>query len=101
MFRRHRTRIPDEQRSLRIVFFASSMALVLATGWALWDEGKTRRPWVEYQRLFNRLEQQMVEQALGEAEAKYQSSEVQAKVRDLEAALLKAEAAIQGPDYSR
>ncbi len=101
MFRRPRTYIPDEKRSLRIVFFVSSMALVLATGWALWDEGKTRRPWVDYQRQFNRLEQQMVEQGLQAAEAKYGSPEVQASVRDLESALAKAEAAIQGPDYSR
>jgi len=84
-----------------MAFFASSMALVLATGWALWDEGKTRRPWVEYQRQFNRLEQQMVEQALTAAEARYGSPEVQAKVRELEAALAKAEEAIQGPDYAR
>ncbi len=101
MFRLRRTRLPDERRPLRMAFFASSMALVLATGWALWDEGKTRRPWVEYQRHFNRLEQQMVEQALTAAEAKYQSAEVQAKVRELEAALAKAEEAIQGPEYSR
>jgi mono/diheme cytochrome c family protein len=84
-----------------MAFFASSMALVLATGWALWDEGKTRRPWVEYQRQFNRLEQQMVEQALTAAEATYGSPEVQAKVRELEAALAKAEEAIQSPDYAR
>jgi mono/diheme cytochrome c family protein len=101
MLRLRRARLPDEKRSLRMVFFASSMALVLATGWALWDEGKTRRPWVEYQHAFNRVEQEMVEQTLGAAEAKYQSPEVQAKVRELEEALLKAEAAIQGPDYSR
>jgi cytochrome c1 len=101
MFQRRRPYIPDEKRSLRIVFFVSSMALVLVTGWALWDEGKTRRPWIDYQRQFNRLEQQMLEQALQEAEAKYGSPEVQAKVRDLEAALAKAEGAIQGPEYSR
>ncbi len=101
MFRRRRTYLPDEKRSLRIIFFVSSMALVLATGWALWDEGKTRRPWIDYQRQFNRLEQQMVEEALQAAEAKYGSPEVQANVRDLESALAKAEAAIQGPDYSR
>lgn len=101
MFRRRRTSVPDEKRSLRMIFFTSSMALVLVTGWALWDEGKTRRPWVDYQRQFNRLEQQMVEQALQAAEAKYGSPEAQAKVRDLEAALAKAEGAIQGPEYSR
>jgi cytochrome c1 len=101
MLRRRRTYIPDEKRSLRTIFFVSSMALVLVTGWALWDEGKTRRPWVDYQHQFNRLDQQMVEQALAAAEAKYQSAEVQAKVRDLEAALAQAEAAIQGPEYSR
>ena len=101
MFRRRRTYIPDEKRSLRMIFFVSSMALVLVTGWALWDEGKTRRPWVDYQHQFNRLDQQMVDQALAAAEAKYQSAEVQAKVRDLEAALAKAEAAIQGPEVSR
>ena len=101
MFGRERTRIPDEKRPLRMAFFASSMALVLATGWALWDEGKTRRPWVEYQHQFNRLEQQMVEQALAAGEAKYQSPETQAKVRGLEAALAKAEEAIQGSEYAR
>jgi cytochrome c1 len=84
-----------------MIFFISSMALVLVTGWALWDEGMTRRPWVDYQRQFNRLEQQMVEQALQAAEAKYGSPEVQAKVRELEAALAKAEAALQSPEYSR
>jgi cytochrome c1 len=101
MFRRRRTYIPDEKRSLRMIFFVSSMALVLVTGWALWDEGKTRRPWVDYQHQFNRLDQQMVEQALAAAKAKYQSAEVQAKVRDLEAARARAEAAIQGSEYSR
>lgn len=100
MFRRRRERTPDERRSLRMAFFASSMALVLATGWALWDEGKTRRPWVEYQREFNRLEQGMVEEALRAAEATYQSPEVQAKVRELEAALAKAETALQGSEYA-
>ncbi len=101
MFRLRRTRLPDEKRPLRMVFFASSMALVLATGWALWDEGKTRRPWVEFQHQFNRLEQQMVEQALGAAEATYRSPEVQAKARDLEASLAKTEASLQGPEYTR
>ena len=101
MFRLRRTRLPDERRPLRMAFFASSMALVLATGWALWDEGMTRRPWIEYQHQFNRLEQQMVEEALQAAEAKYRSPEIQAKVRELEAALAKAEEAIQGPEYSR
>jgi cytochrome c1 len=101
MFRLRRARTPDERRSLRIVFFASSMTLVLATGWALWDEGKTRRPWVDYQRQFTRLEQQMVEQALQEAEATYRGPEVRAKVRELEEALAKAEASIQGPEVTR
>ncbi len=101
MFRQRRTRLPDEKRPLRMVFFTSSMALVLATGWALWDEGKTRRPWVEFQHQFNRLEQQMVEQALEAAEATYRGPEVQAKVRDLEASLAKADASLQGPEYNR
>ncbi|HSC71879.1 MAG TPA: c-type cytochrome, partial [Candidatus Methylomirabilis sp.] len=101
MFRRRRPYVPDEKRSLRMIFFVSSMALVLVTGWALWDEGKTRRPWIDYQLQFNRLEQQMVEQELQAAEATYGSPEVQAKVGDLEAALAKAEETVQGPEYSR
>ena len=61
---RRRARKLAEEQSLRIVFFICSMLLVVVTGWAVWNEEATRRPWKEYQLEFNRLEYQQVSQEL-------------------------------------
>src|SRR3972149_4343566 len=62
--------VPDEKRSLRGIFFISSMVLVGTTVWALWDESVSRRPWIRYQTAFKQLEYQTVQRALEEARAR-------------------------------
>ncbi|MCI0408766.1 MAG: hypothetical protein L0191_09415, partial [Acidobacteria bacterium] len=98
---RQRARKLAEQQSLRTVFFASSMAFVLVTGWAIWNEEATRRPWKEYQLEFNRLEYQRVSEALGAEKANFNSPQVQAAVARVEADLKAARGLLAGPEYAR
>ncbi len=97
---RQRARKLAEQQSLRIVFFVSSMAFVLVTGWAIWNEEATRRPWKEYQLAFNRLEYQQVSEALAAEEAKFNSPEVQSAIAKVQADLKGARALLGGPEYA-
>ena len=91
--------VPDERRSLRLIFFVSSMVLVGTTVWALWDEAVSRRPWIEYQTEFKQLEYQMVQKELEQARVRLQQPEVQAKLEKLREELRWAEEAKKGPDY--
>ncbi|MFQ5881878.1 MAG: c-type cytochrome [Candidatus Methylomirabilales bacterium] len=91
--------VPDEKRSLRMVFFVSSMVLVGTAVWALWDEAVSRRPWIKYQVQFKQLEYQMVQKELGEARARLNRPEVQKKIRVLKNLLQSAEDNKKGPDY--
>ena len=91
--------VPDEKRSLRGIFFISSMVLVGTTVWALWDEAVSRRPWIRYQTAFKQLEYQMVEQELEEARARLDQPEVQTRLEKLREELRWAEEARRGPDY--
>ena len=75
--------VPDEKRSLRGIFFISSMVLVGTTVWALWDESVSRRPWIRYQTAFKQVEYQMVEQELEEARARLDQPEVQTRLEKL------------------
>jgi hypothetical protein len=75
--------VPDEKRSLRMIFFVSSMILVGTTVWALWDESVSRRPWIEYQTEFKQLEYGLVLKELEQARAQLNQPEVQAKLRKL------------------
>jgi len=98
---RQRKRKLAEDRSLRIVFFVSSMAFVLVTGWAIWNEEATRRPWKEYQLEFTRLEYQRVSAALADERAKFDSPEVRAAVAKVQADLKEARAILAGQEYAR
>jgi cytochrome c1 len=98
---RQRKRKLAEDRSLRIVFFVSSMAFVLVTGWAIWNEEATRRPWKEYQLEFNRLEYQRVSSSLAAERARFNGPEVQAAVAKVQADLKAARALVAGPEYAR
>ncbi|MEE9181742.1 MAG: c-type cytochrome, partial [candidate division NC10 bacterium] len=91
--------VPDEKRSLRLIFFVSSMVLVGTTVWALWDEAVSRRPWIEYQTEFNQLEYQMIQKEVEQARAQLLQPEVQAKLEKLREELRWAEEAKKGPDY--
>jgi len=90
-----------EDRSLRIVFFVSSMLFVLVTGWAVWNEGTTRRPWKEYQLEFNRLEYQQVSQELAREKSRFESPEVQAAMAKLQRDLKAAQGRLAGPEYTK
>ncbi len=99
MLLRKRESQPVEKQSLRVTFFVTSMVLVVITGWAIWDEAKTRRPWKEYQLDFNRREYQMVADHLAAARAAFERPEVQAEYRKLLEELKKAEAVGSSPAY--
>ncbi|KRT68906.1 MAG: octaheme cytochrome c [candidate division NC10 bacterium CSP1-5] len=91
--------VPDEKRSLRGIFFISSMVLVGTTVWALWDESVSRRPWIRYQTAFKQLEYQTVQRELEEARARLDQPEVQTRLEKLREELRWAEEARRGPDY--
>ncbi|MFQ5658643.1 MAG: hypothetical protein ACE5G5_13965, partial [Candidatus Methylomirabilales bacterium] len=91
--------VPDEKRSLRMIFFISSMVLVGTTVWALWDESVSRRPWIRYQTAFKQLEYNMVLKELEEARARLNQPDTQAKLQKLREELRWAEEAKKGPDY--
>lgn len=93
--------VPDEKRSLRTIFFISSMVLVATTVWALWDEAVTRRPWIKYQRDFKKLEHRIVQEELDKARAKLKQPEVQEKLKQLKALLSSAEDNLKGPKYKQ
>jgi cytochrome c1 len=83
------------------VFFVSSMLFVVVTGWAVWNEGATRRPWKEYQAEFNRLEYQRVSEELAAERAKLDSPEARSASEKLDAELRAAQSRLAGPDYAR
>ncbi len=91
--------VPDEQRSLRMIFFVSSMILLGTTVWALWDEAVSRRPWIKYQAEFKQLEYGLLLKELEQARAQLNQPEVQAKLQKLREALRWTEEAKKGPDY--
>ncbi len=91
--------VPDEKRSLRMIFFVSSMILVGTTVWALWDESVSRRPWIEYQTEFKQLEYGLLLKELEQARAQLNQPEVQAKLQKLREELRWAEETKKGPDY--
>jgi mono/diheme cytochrome c family protein len=93
--------IPDEKRSLRTIFFISSMILVATTVWALWDEAVTRRPWIKYQRNFKQLEYRMVQEEMEKAKAWLNQPEVQAKLKQLQEERRWAEEVLKGPAYKQ
>ncbi|MBI2903377.1 MAG: c-type cytochrome [Candidatus Methylomirabilis oxyfera] len=90
-----------EEQSLRVVFFVSSMMFVVVTGWAIWNEEATRRPWKEYQGEFNRLEYQQVLQDLAAERSKLDTPEVRAVRAKLQGDLQAAQARLAGPEYSK
>ncbi len=92
--------IPDERRTLRRVFFVSSMILLASMVWALWDEAVSRRPWMTYQIAFNRLEYQQVKAELESARKRLESPEAQRGLEELKTQLSVAEDALKGPDYA-
>jgi mono/diheme cytochrome c family protein len=91
--------VPDERRSLRRVFFVSSMVLLATMVWALWDEAVSRRPWKAYQVAFNKLEYQQVGAELGAARQRLETPETQRILEELKTQLAVAEDALKSPAY--
>jgi cytochrome c1 len=98
---RRRERKLAEEQSLRMVFFVSSMLFVLVTGWAIWNEAATRRPWKQFQLEFNRLEYQQVSEQLEKERTVFAGPEVQAAVAKLRAELASAQERLAGPEYTK
>ncbi|MDD5558122.1 c-type cytochrome [Candidatus Methylomirabilis sp.] len=90
-----------EQRSLRVVFFISSLLFVLVTGWAVWNEAKTRRPWKAYQQEFNRLEHDRVVRELAVERSRFDAPEVRTTLAKLQKDLKAAQARLAGPESAK
>jgi mono/diheme cytochrome c family protein len=91
--------VPDERRTLRRIFFVSSMILLATMVWALWDEAVSRRPWIRYQIAFNKLEYEQVSAELEAARKRLEGPEAQRTLEELKTQLSVAEDALKGPDY--
>lgn len=75
------------QRSYHKLFFVLSVVMLLATLWAFYNEGESRRPWKGYQRQFNRLERRVVEEQFKRLkEQLYSSPEYRQLLVDLRSA---------------
>ncbi|MDE2179602.1 MAG: c-type cytochrome [candidate division NC10 bacterium] len=96
-----RTRKLAEQRSLRILFFVSSILFMLVAVWAVWNEEKTRRPWKAYQQEFNRLEYEQVAGGLAEERSKLNTPDVRATLAKLQADLKAAQGRLVGPESAK
>lgn len=90
-----------EQRSLRVLFFISSMLFMLVAVWAVWNEGKTRRPWKAYQQEFNRLESQQITRELAAERSKLNAPEVRVALAKLQQDLKAAQARLAGPESAK
>ncbi|MCZ7627007.1 MAG: hypothetical protein M5R38_15680 [Candidatus Methylomirabilis sp.] len=93
-----RTHKPAEQRSLRVLFFISSMLFMLVAVWAVWNETKSRRPWKAYQQEFNGLESEQVARELAAQRLKLNAPEGRAALARLQDDLKTAQARLAGPE---
>jgi len=87
-----------EQRSLRVLFFISGILFALVAIWAVWDEGKTRRPWKAYQQQFNQMESEQVGRELAKERAKLDMPDTRAAIAKLQQDLKAAQARLVGPE---
>lgn len=90
-----------EQRSLRVLFFIVSMLFMLVAVWAMWDEGKTRRPWKAYQQEFNRLESEQVARELAAERSRLHAPDVRVALAKLQQDLKAAQARLAGPESTK
>ncbi|KAB2958915.1 MAG: c-type cytochrome [Candidatus Methylomirabilis oxygeniifera] len=97
-WREWRTSKLVEQRSLRVLFFISSMLFLSVAVWAVWDEGKTRRPWKAHQQQFNRLESEQIARELAKERARLDMPDTQAAIAKLQQDLKSAQARLAGPE---
>ncbi len=74
---------------------------MLAAVWAMWNEGKTRRPWKAYQQGFNRLESEQVARELATERLRLDTPEVRATVAKLQEDLKAAHARLAGPESAK
>jgi cytochrome c2 len=100
-WRRWRTSKLPEQRSLRVLFFIVSMLFMLAAVWAVWNEGKTRRPWKAYQQEFNRLESEQVTRELATERSKLNAPDARTTLAKLQQDLKTAQVKLTGPDAAK
>ncbi|HUT52661.1 MAG TPA: c-type cytochrome [bacterium] len=80
-----RTGRPVERRGYAGWFFIVSLALVLVTVWAVYNETVTRRPWKKYQREFFAMELASIESELAAARKSLESAATGAEREKLEA----------------
>lgn len=77
---------PPEEKTSPIPFFILGIIFVLATAWTVWDEAFTRRPWKNYQTVFNQYEKDIVEKELSKKqyELKNPLTKINSKITSLE-----------------
>lgn len=92
---------PMEAESLKWPFVVLSLLIALTTGWAVYDEVFTRRPWKDYQQQFFRLEQDKLSQQLADEQKKLDEPATRQKLASLRQQLARATAAISGSPTER
>jgi cytochrome c2 len=92
---------PLELQSLKWPFVIVSALLALATGWAVYDEVVSRRPWKEYQREFFKLAEGHLRADLARAEKRLDAPDMKKQLDAARAELVAAEQAMTGSPEQR
>lgn len=87
------------EKSYSWTFFLVSQVLVILALYSLYDEGVVRRPWKRYQEEFNAMQRQVAVQELAQLEKKFKDEGGEAKLKDLELQLEKAQIALESDEY--
>lgn len=92
---------PLELQSLKWPFVGLSVLLALSTGWAVYDEVFSRRPWKNYQREFFKLEESHIKSDLERANKHLEDTDTKKELDQAKAEWAAANAAISGSAEQR
>ena len=92
---------PLELQSLKWPFVGLSVLLALSTGWAVYDEVFSRRPWKNYQREFFKLDESHIKADLARANQHLGDPETKKELDGAKSEWASANAAISGPAEGR
>ena len=92
---------PLELQSLKWPFVGLAVLLALSTGWAVYDEVFSRRPWKAYQREFFKLDEAHLKADRDRAQKRLDSPETKKELDQAEADLKAASDAISGNPEQR
>jgi len=92
---------PLELQSLKWPFVGLSILLALSTGWAVYDEVFSRRPWKNYQREFFKLDESHLRADLDRAHKHLDDPDTKKQLDEAKAEWALANSAISGPAEGR